>query len=56
MGSTKELIQSGKKYLEEGKFNEALDCFEQLLVSDPQNPNLLNLKERKWLASFIKHF
>ena len=44
MGSTKELIQSGKKYLEEGKFNEALDCFEQSLVSDPQNPNLLNLK------------
>ena len=44
MNSTKELIQSGKKYLAEGKFIEALDCFDQSLVSDPQNPNLLNLK------------
>ena len=44
MSSTKELVQSGKKYLIECKFNEALDCFEQSLVSDPHNPNLLNLK------------
>ncbi len=44
MSSIDELIASGKKYLSEGKFSDALGCFEQSLLSDPTNPNLLNLK------------
>ena len=44
MSSDDELVQSGKKFLTEGKFADALSCFEQSLSSDPANPNLLNLK------------
>ena len=44
MSSDEELVQTGKKFLTEGKFADALDCFEQSLLSDPTNPNLLNLK------------
>tara|TARA_B100000029_G_scaffold514016_1_gene615339 strand:+ start:1918 stop:2145 length:228 start_codon:yes stop_codon:yes gene_type:complete len=44
MSSVDKLVSSGKKYLEEGKFNAALDCFDQSLLLDPANPNLLNLK------------
>ena len=44
MSSDEELVQTGKKFLTEGKLADALDCFEQSLLSDPTNPNLLNLK------------
>ena len=44
MSSNDELVKSGKKFLTEGIFADALGCFEQLLLSDPTNPNLLNLK------------
>ncbi len=44
MSSDEELVQTGKKFLTEGKFADALDYFEQSLLSDPTNPNLLNLK------------
>ncbi|MDC0194378.1 tetratricopeptide repeat protein [Candidatus Nitrosopelagicus sp.] len=44
MRSINELVKSGKKYLVEGKFTDALGCFEQSLLLDPKNPNLLNLK------------
>ena len=44
MSSDNELVKSGKKFLTEGKFTDALGCFEKALSSDPSNPNLLNLR------------
>ena len=44
MVSVDELVKSGEKYLSESKFIEALNCFEKSLISDPNNPDLLNLK------------
>ena len=44
MASGDELAKSGEKYLSDGKFFEALNCFEKSLTSDPNNPDLLNLK------------
>lgn len=44
MTSVNELIGLGKKYLTEGKFVDALDCFEKSLIHDSNNPDLLNLK------------
>ena len=39
-----DLTQSGKKYLDEGNYSDALSCFEQALSLDPANPDLWNLK------------
>ena len=39
-----DLTQSGKKYLDEGNYSDALRCFEQALSLDPANPDLWNLK------------
>ncbi len=44
MASIEELVKTGRNYLEEGKFYDALCCFEQSLLIEPQNPNLWNLK------------
>ena len=44
MRSIDELTKTGKKYLEEGKFQDALSYFEQSLLIEPDNPNLWNLK------------
>ena len=44
MTSVDELVKSGEKYLSDGKFFEALNCFEKSLIYDPNKPDLLNLK------------
>ena len=39
-----ELSKNGKKLLEDGKFEEALAFFEQALLNNPNDPDLLNSK------------
>lgn len=36
------LVSKGKTLLEEGKFDEALGCFEQAIILKPNDPELLN--------------
>ena len=38
------LVKSGKKYLDEGDYNNALSFFDQALSQDPTNADLWNYK------------
>jgi Flp pilus assembly protein TadD len=38
------LVSKGKSFLEEGKFNDALGCFEQALLLNQNDPELWNFK------------
>jgi tetratricopeptide (TPR) repeat protein len=42
--NSSELSLKGKKLLEEGKFEDALGFFEQALLNNPNDPDLLNNK------------
>ena len=44
MAQVDELVMKGKKFLEEGKFVDALGFFEQALILDQLNPDLWNYK------------
>ena len=44
MNKIDELVSTGKSYLENGDFNDALSYFEQALLLDPKNPDLWNFK------------
>ncbi len=44
MGQIEELVLKGKVFLESGSFEDALACFEQALLLNQHNPELLNLK------------
>ncbi|MCE9653259.1 MAG: tetratricopeptide repeat protein [Nitrosarchaeum sp.] len=44
MGQIDELVLKGKTFLESGSFEDALACFEQALLLNQDNPELLNLK------------
>lgn len=39
-----DLIDRGKKFLEDGEFDNALRCFEQALLLNPNDPELWNFK------------
>ena len=39
-----EILKKGVSFLEDGKFEEALDCFEKILVSNPNDPDIWNKK------------
>lgn len=39
-----ELLKKGMSFLDDGKYEEALDCFEKILVSNPDNPDIWNKK------------
>jgi Flp pilus assembly protein TadD len=39
-----ELIIKGKDYLENGKYSEALGCFEQAILLKQNDPELWNFK------------
>jgi tetratricopeptide (TPR) repeat protein len=39
-----EIMKKGISFLENGKYEEALDCFEKILVSNPNDPDILNKK------------
>ena len=41
---TQEIMKKGMSFLETGKYEEALDCFEKLLASNPDNPDIWNKK------------
>ncbi len=44
VSGTQELEKKGISFLEDGKYEEALDCFEKILASNPDNPNIWNKK------------
>ena len=44
MKEIEKLVESGKKLLDEGKFEDALGFFEQALLMDQSNPELWNNK------------
>tara|TARA_B100001750_G_scaffold64695_1_gene51384 strand:- start:318 stop:545 length:228 start_codon:yes stop_codon:yes gene_type:complete len=39
-----ELVKTGKKQLEDGKYSDALDSFQKALSLNQNNPDLWNLK------------
>ena len=39
-----EILKKGMGFLEDGRYEEALDCFEKILVSNPNNPDIWNKK------------
>ena len=39
-----EIMKKGISFLEEGKYEEALDCFDKILASNPNNPDIWNKK------------
>ena len=41
---TQGLMKKGISFLDNGKYEEALDCFEKLLISNPDNPGIWNKK------------
>ncbi len=44
MSTSDELIQSGKKNLDNENYVDALSFFDQALALEPNNPDILNLK------------
>ena len=44
MSQIDDLITKGKSFLEEGKFNDALGCFEQAILLNQNDPELWNFK------------
>jgi len=42
--NAQEIMKKGVNFLEDGKYEEALDCFEKILVSNPNNPDIWNKK------------
>ena len=41
---TQEMMKKGLSFLEDGKYEDALDCFEKILASNPNNPDIWNKK------------
>ena len=41
---TQEILKKGVSCLEDGKYEEALDCFEKILLSNPNDPDIWNKK------------
>jgi len=41
---TQEIMKKGISFLDDGRYEEALDCFEKILVSNPDNPDIWNKK------------
>ncbi len=44
MGQIDDLITKGKSFLEDGKFYDALGCFEQAILLNQNDPELWNFK------------
>ena len=44
MNKATHLAKSGKKYLDDGNYNDALSFFDQALSLEPTNPDFWNLK------------
>jgi len=41
---TQEIMRKGVSYLDDGKYEEALDCFEKILATNLENPDIWNKK------------
>jgi tetratricopeptide (TPR) repeat protein len=41
---TKEIMKKGISFLEDGRYEEALGCFEKILVTNTNNPDIWNKK------------
>ena len=44
MTELSEIIQKGENFLTDGKYQEALSCFEQAIILKPEDPDLWNSK------------
>jgi len=44
MSDFSELVRKGKDFLENSRFTEALGCFEQAILLNPDSPELWNFK------------
>ncbi len=44
MDEIQDLVSKGQSFLEDGKFNDALDFFEQALLLNQEDPDLWNNK------------
>lgn len=44
MAEVEQLVKRGKSLLDEGKYDEALGCFEQALLQNQNDPELWNYK------------
>ena len=44
MAEADELAEKGREHLDEGRYDEALSCFEQALLMKSDDPELWNLK------------
>lgn len=44
MSEIENLVSKGKTLLEEGRFDDALACFDQALLLNQNNPEILNFK------------
>jgi tetratricopeptide (TPR) repeat protein len=42
--NTQEILKKGLSFLEDGKYEDALDCFEKILASNPNNADIWNKK------------
>jgi len=47
MNEILEFIDKGKDFLENGQYEDALRCFEQAIIMNPNDPDLWNFK-RLW--------
>ena len=44
VSDTHELMKKGMSFLDDGKYDEALECFEKILESNSNNPEIWNKK------------
>ncbi len=44
VSDTNDLMKKGTSFLEYGKYEDALDCFDKILASNPNNPDIWNKK------------
>ena len=42
--NTQEILKKGVNFLEDGKYEDALDCFEKILAINPDDPDVWNKK------------
>jgi len=42
--NTQEILKKGVSFLEDDKYEEALDCFEKILATNLENPDIWNKK------------
>ncbi|MGI0027464.1 MAG: tetratricopeptide repeat protein [Nitrosopumilaceae archaeon] len=40
----REIMKKGISFLEDGKYEESLDCFDKILAYNPDNPDIWNKK------------